>query len=74
MTNRFTYALAFLACVQAKIVDDGPWTNKDWFDATTKIGVKNGIPYSTDDAEKRRIETPLGVDGEPVNWENSETV
>lgn len=31
---------------RAAIVEDGIWTGEDWYDATTDIGVSNGIPYS----------------------------
>ena len=43
-------ALTLLATVQAKIVEDGLWTGNDFLDPITKIGVENGVPYSTNDA------------------------
>lgn len=63
-----------LACVQAKIVDDGLWTGNDWFDSASKIGVENGVPYSNDDDVLRRINAPITIDGEVTNWSSKENV
>ena len=41
-------ALATTAMVDAAIVEDGPWTGKDWYDESLQIGVVNGVPYSDD--------------------------
>jgi hypothetical protein len=34
-------------------VDDGPWTGNDWYDEEQKIGIRNGVPYSNDEARQR---------------------
>ena len=71
-------ALTLLATVQAAIVEDGLWTGNDYLDNQTKIGVENGIPYSTNDSQQRRITSPLPVDGPPEaipgGWENAANV
>ena len=43
-----TGVLGTLSCVQAAIVQDGPWTDYDWCEASD-IGVcyENGVPKST---------------------------
>jgi len=68
-------ALTLLATVQAAIVEDGLWTGHDYLDPQTKIGVVNGIPYSTNDSQQRRITSPLPIDGPPEaitgGWEKS---
>ena len=70
--------LALLATVQAAIVDDGLWTGHDYLDATTKIGVENGVPYSSEPNQQRRITSPLPIDGPPEGiaggWENAPNV
>lgn len=48
----------------AAIAVDGIWTGHDWYDATNKFGVNNGIPYSTDSAKQRTITAPLSKDGD----------
>ena len=48
----------------AAIAVDGIWTGHDWYDATNKFGVNNGIPYSTDSAKQRTIVAPLSKDGD----------
>lgn len=65
MKYSFTF-LAAVACqgAHAALQADGPWTNNDWYDATNKIGVANGIPYSNDPATQRRITAPLTFDGD----------
>ena len=48
------------------IVEDGIWTDNDWYDEEAKIGVRNGMPYSDDVKVSRRITAPLTKDG-PVD-------
>ena len=48
------------------IVENGIWTNNDWYDEEAKIGVRNGMPYSDDVKVSRRITAPLTKDG-PVD-------
>lgn len=68
MRQAFTLAavgvLAELA--KAAIVADGLWTGNDWYDSVYNIGVVNGVPYSNDPFEQRRITAPLTIDG-PVD-------
>ena len=56
-------ALATTAMVEAAIVEDGPWTGKDWYDESLQIGVANGVPYSNDPAVQHMLTAPLTVDG-----------
>ena len=57
-------ALALLTSfANAAIAENGLWTNNDWYDATMKVGVSNGVPYSNDTKVHRRITSPLTVDG-----------
>ena len=76
MINKLSIAL--LATVQAAIVEDGLWTGHDFLDPTTKIGVTNGVPYSTNDLQQRRITSPMPIDGDPEDisggWENAQNV
>lgn len=55
-------ALLTLQNVRAAIQEDGLWTGNDWYDEATKIGVRNGIPYSHDPSVDRRIKAPLSTD------------
>ena len=63
-TSLFTGALLMLAATQAKIVTDSPLWETDWYDAKTKMGVKNGEPYSKDEAVQRFIEAPRTIEGD----------
>ena len=47
------------------IPTDGIWTGSDheYYDEVTKIGVKNGIPYSKDAAKERWLEAAWTIDG-----------
>ena len=57
-------ALALLSSIaNAAIAENGLWTGHDYYDKTNKIGVKNGVPYSNDADVKRRLTSPLTVDG-----------
>jgi len=70
--------LALLATVQAAIVEDGPWTGHNHYKSDSKIGVNNGVPYSNNASESRRITAPLPIDGAPEHipggWENAPNV
>ena len=59
---------------RAAITENGPWTNNDWYNDDAKMGVANGIPYSTDSATIHRIRSPLSVDGPIDNYENFRNV
>ena len=60
MTNhRYLLASGIAALTNAAIVENGLWTNHDWYDEVEKIGVQNGQPYSNDSAVNRRIRAPL---------------
>ena len=57
-------ALALMShYAEAAIKKDGIWTGNDWYDDKTKIGVRNGVPYSNDTIVNHRITAPLSVDG-----------
>jgi chitodextrinase len=57
-------SLALLAAFsEAAIETDGIWTGHDWYDSASKIGVKNGVPYSDDPLVQHRIKAPQTVDG-----------
>ena len=52
MNNLTIYAAAVAVLSQvteAAIVEDGIWTDNDWYNDTHNIGVANGIPYSNDE-------------------------
>ena len=40
--NLVAYASAIAALTNAAIVENGLWTNNDWYDDVLKIGVANG--------------------------------
>jgi hypothetical protein len=42
--------IAMFGYTNAKIVDNGLWTDNDWYDDAAKLGVANGVPYSNNDA------------------------
>ena len=66
MTNqKLSFAVMALLTVhkvQAAIAENGLWTDNDWYDQATQIGVRNGIPYSNDAAVGRRLTAPLSTD------------
>ena len=64
MNQRYLLASAILALANAAIVENGLWTNHDWYDEVEKVGVQNGVPYSNDPAVNRRITSPLSIDGD----------
>ena len=47
------------------IPEDGIWTgsNHEFYDEVTKIGVKNGKPYSNDTEKRRWLEAAWTIDG-----------
>ena len=60
-------ALAILSnMASAAIVENGIWTDNDWYDDTLKIGVSNGMPYSNDADVRRRITAPLSREFDPT--------
>ena len=63
MYKQITFTVAMLATAQAGIVEDGLWTGNDWFDNQSLIGVENGVPYSTNANQHRRITAPIARDG-----------
>lgn len=48
---------------QAAITSTGLWTDNDWYDEVTNIGIQNGTPYSNDATVTQRITAPLTIDG-----------
>ena len=66
MTNqKLSFAVMALLTVhqvQAAIAENGLWTDNDWYDQATQIGVRNGIPYSNDATVGRRLTAPLSTD------------
>ena len=70
--------ILLLAVVEAAIVEDGLWTGHDYLDNITKIGVTNGIPYSSEPNQQRRITSPVPIDGPPEGidggWETAANV
>jgi len=70
----FTGALLMLAATQAKIVTDSPLWEKDWYDTKTKMGVKNGEPFSKDEAVQRFIKAPRTIEGDVEDYREFENV
>ena len=64
MNQRYLLASGIAALTNAAIVDNGLWTDHDWYDDVEKIGIRNGQPYSNDPQVNRRISSPLSVDGD----------
>jgi len=52
----FTYA-------NARIKVDGLWSGNDWYNNDAHMGVKNGIPYSEDDAMSRKLDAAMALEG-----------
>lgn len=52
----------------AAIKAEGPWTGKDWYDNTNKVGVSNGVPYSNDDIVNHRLVAPLSKDTDMADY------
>jgi hypothetical protein len=59
---------------KARIVENGLWTGKDWYDPSSKIGVENGIPYSNDEDVDRFIEAPVALEGSVPDYETFSNV
>ena len=80
MQKQIAFTVAMIASVQAGIQEDGLWTGaaNEWFDNASLIGVRNGVPYSTNATQNRRITAPVAVDGPPEaipgGWENADNV
>ena len=77
MNSKMIFAASLAATAQislAAIVADGLWTGNDWYDATAKFGVRNGVPYSDDAAVDRRITSPLSRDGPDPNYMQADNV
>ena len=75
--SKISAAVTILAGAQAKIAKDGLWTGHDWYDDAKMIGVKDGVPYSKNSAEQRRITSPMPVDGDPAvdsDWQSASNV
>ena len=70
----FASALLMLGGIQSKIITDSPLWDLDWYDQTTKIGVKKGVPYSEDPAVNRFITAPLTLEGDVPNYMTFENV
>jgi len=61
-------ALVLASTVHGGIVDDGLWTNHDYYNSEYEIGVANGVPYSNDVETTRRIEAAMTVDGDALDY------
>jgi hypothetical protein len=77
--NAINFALAMLAStftVKASIVEEGPWTDRDWSESnTTGYKYVNGIPTSDDALTNRRIQAPLALaENELSDWDTKENV
>ena len=69
--QRPTFALTLALAghmAQAAIVETGPWTGKDFYDAVNKTGVANGIPYSNDAVVQHRLRSPLSKDTDMADY------
>jgi len=60
--------LSIFSYTNAKIKENGLWTDNDWYDDVLKVGVKNGVPYSEDEAEMRRLDAPMATEGEVPDY------
>ena len=60
--------LVALETSRAAIVADGPWTGKDWYDSSYKMGVQNGVPYSNDPEMQNVLRAPLSLDTSIDNY------
>ena len=72
MTSQMTKITAMallLNWASAAIAENGIWTNNDWYNNALNIGVRNGEPYSNDDTVRRRITSPISVDGDINNMD-----
>ena len=49
------------------MTDSDLWRD-DWYDNTTQIGVRNGVPYSENEAVDRFIKAPLTLEGEALDY------
>jgi hypothetical protein len=60
--------LSLFSYTTARIKTNGLWTDNDWYDDALKVGVRNGVPYSKDDAELRRLDAPMATEGEVLDY------
>ena len=67
-------AILLMAGVESRIVTDSPLWATDWYDNQTKIGVRNGVPYSNDVAVERFIKAPLALEGAIPDYMDKENV
>ena len=64
----FAGALLMLATAQAKIVRDSPLWEDDWYDDEFEMGVRNGEPYSNNEAVQRFINAPRTIEGDVEHY------
>jgi len=69
-----TSALLMLGSTYSKIIENSPLWDLDWYDETTKIGIKNGKPYSEDAAVQRFITAPVTLEGDVPEYMTFENV
>jgi hypothetical protein len=78
MTNKISSTtaavLGLLAQTHARITDIGLWDGNDWYDDDVKIGVASGVPYSDNSDVRRRIESPMALEGSVPNYMTFENV
>jgi len=78
MTNKISSTtaavLGLLTHTHARITDTGLWDGNDWYDDSVQIGVASGVPYSDDSDVRRRIESPMALEGSVPNYMTFENV
>jgi len=52
---RISVLAALMGMTNAAIAENGLWTGNDWYDSANKVGVTNGVLYSSDSAVNRRL-------------------
>ena len=53
---------------------DGIWTDNDWQDTISGVGVKNGVPYGLTEENDRRIKAPITLAGSQENYSETQNV
>jgi len=66
------FCILTFTCAQAAIKKDGIWTGHDWYHVSSKIGVKNGIPYSKDPEMQRTLDGPMTLEGDIDDFDTKE--
>ena len=63
-TTLLSSALLMLGSTYSKIIEESPLWDLDWYDEDTKIGIRDGKPYSEDYAVNRFITAPVTLEGD----------